>query len=100
MSEEKSRNCGTHILHKNADAVVPAGWHRIVAALVEFTGHLPATDLHQEVSPAYLLLVPLLAGCGRCPLGMAITMYILVFVMIWQVIKEGTSLWESCHESP
>lgn len=100
MSEEKSPNCGTHMVHTNADAVVPAGWHRIVAALVEFTGHFPAADLHQEVSPTYLLFVSLLEGCGRCPLGMAKTMYILLFVMIWQVIKEGTPLWETCHESP
>jgi hypothetical protein len=52
-----------------ADAIVPDGWHTTVAALVEFTGIFLPPSIHRDVKQNYWLLVPLLAGRGRCPPG-------------------------------
>jgi sugar phosphate isomerase/epimerase len=54
---------------EEADATVPDRWHTTLAALVEFTGIFLPLSFYRNVKDNYRLLVPLLAGCGRCPPG-------------------------------
>jgi hypothetical protein len=50
-----------------ADTIGPDGWHTTGAALVEFTGICLPPSIYWDVKKNDWLLVPPLAGRGRCP---------------------------------